>query len=59
MFEEMQSDGRQANVITHNIMISACSKGRQWQLAIGSFGEMQSHVREANVFTVNATISAC
>ena len=55
----MQSDGPQADVITFLATISACSRGRQRQLAIGFFQGMQSHVHEAKVITDCATICAC
>ena len=41
MFEERQSNGLQANVITYNATISACEKGKQWQRAAGVFEEKQ------------------
>ena len=58
MFEERQSHGLQANVITYNATISACEKGKQWQRAVSFFEDMQSHGPQAGVITYNATISA-
>ncbi len=48
-----------ANVITYSASISACSKGQQWQCALGLLGRMQSASVPAAVITYNAAISAC
>ena len=51
-------------VITYNIAISACEKGRQWERAVGVPGELAARAARAggpapNVVSFNAAISAC
>ena len=55
----MLSHGLRAEAIAYSATVSACEKGRQWQLALGLFEEMRSHVLRADVITYIATISAC
>ena len=58
-FKDMQSQGLQANVITHTATISACGKGRQWQCALRLFKDMRPLGFQGSVMTYSATLSAC
>merc|ERR1712232_1120983 len=44
---------------TYSAAISACEKGRQWELALKLLGEMQEAGVTPNVITYSSAISAC
>ncbi len=48
-----------AGVIRYIALITASSKGRQWQRALKLFAEMSKQWLQADVITYSATISAC
>ena len=49
----------EVNVYHYNAAISACEKGRHWQLAFGLFAEMALSKVDRDVITFNAAFSAC
>ena len=51
----MRSLGFRANAASYCADISACEKGRQWQLAHGLFEGMSEQGLQANVITYDAS----
>ncbi|CAE8589705.1 unnamed protein product [Polarella glacialis] len=55
----MMAKSVEANVFHYNAAISACEKGRQWQLAVGLLGSMPDMRVIPDEVSYNAAISAC
>ena len=51
--------GLEADVVSYNAAISACTKGRQWASALSLLAQMRSEGIAPNVITFNAAIGAC
>ena len=59
LFDDMQLQGLQPNVITYSAVVSACGKCRMPLRALQLFDEMQQQGFEPNLITYIAVSSAC
>mmetsp|Transcript_87707 Transcript_87707/g.196379 ORF Transcript_87707/g.196379 Transcript_87707/m.196379 type:complete len:80 (-) Transcript_87707:80-319(-) len=55
----MQRKGFEANLMTHNAMVSSYAGSETWQLALGLVEEMGDSGLELDAVTYNTVIGAC
>lgn len=58
MYEQMQSNGCQPDVVTYTALVSAYERGGQWLLALEAFDEMVARNCWPDAIVYNAIIDA-
>jgi pentatricopeptide repeat domain-containing protein 1 len=58
VFEQMQTNGCQPDVVTYTALISAYERGGQWLLALEAFEEMVQRNCRPDAIVYNAIIDA-
>eukprot|EP00913_Durusdinium_trenchii_P000776 g724.t1 len=58
VFQQMNLQQMELDLVSYNALISSCEKGRQWQLALHFFEMIRDHL-EPNVISSNALLSSC
>ena len=58
MMQELLLSHIQPNVVSYNAAISACEKGKKWELALHWLQELWRSSLEPDVVSYNAAISA-